>query len=283
MEVSHSFDTLNTTGRRSQCSAHHAGHCELDLPPPPSSVIGGLRAPPELCTADSVLQCPAVCTADKPPLAPSHRQLSSCQSLSVRTCPSVSARSYSDTLRRRHHTLDRSVRSIRSHADRWELAGCEQERPDCVQEPHGDIETITAGLSGPAQWDLLRGGQWGLLCDGRHLDTPHRLLSPAKVGNTSLSWAPIALNSPDLAETESIKEKHLTIPKQIKLLNRKVLPCVLTNCCLLKRDRPCNNSPGVSIYKLLDYNRKWVEYSCQPLSTFSSIERTRLVPLIFPL
>ena len=29
--------------------------------------------------------------------------------------------------------------------------GCEQERPDCVQEPHGDIETITAGLSGPAQ------------------------------------------------------------------------------------------------------------------------------------
>ena len=120
MEVSHSFDTLNTTGRRSQCSAHHAGHCELDLPPPPSSVIGGLRAPPELCTADSVLQCPAVCTADKPPLAPSHRQLSSCQSLSVRSgpCPSVSARSYSDTLRRRHNTLDRSVRSIRSHADR---------------------------------------------------------------------------------------------------------------------------------------------------------------------
>ena len=41
MEVSHSFDTLNT-GHHSQCSVHH-DQCEfpLDLPPPPSSIIRG--------------------------------------------------------------------------------------------------------------------------------------------------------------------------------------------------------------------------------------------------
>ena len=43
MEVSHSFDTINTGHHHSQCSVHHE-QCEfpLDLPPPPSSSIRGI-------------------------------------------------------------------------------------------------------------------------------------------------------------------------------------------------------------------------------------------------